>query len=391
MNAQELVALTDSVVSLIESLPTDTGELTVVPGSAFVEAAVGGVINVGVSAAFAVSDAALLNGSTPCVGVDIPFSSIVAKNNLPGACGRARGRSPARCCVCLSAAIYVGCVRAGQFIGGGYTAFGQPPRANPGRGLLCWSRRTASVIGAACDPQQEELPHAEHGHAHDTNGTRAARRRLPAADLAALSAAGFWPALASLLPPSLRQRLAAALTAVHTAPAATYLLDRGISPESMASAAALLGIDALTLDAFQGFTLSQPQPPLSLLVTSFVPLFDVELTVRLLLQRNQLGASIRVGPTFRVAGDGTITEGFLYQPQYTAFITQTVQLLAAAASGALRTTSAWLRGDAAAASSQAEQNAAALRDYFGDRIVDRLRDLDVAAVAMELAHVMEQS
>jgi hypothetical protein len=183
--------------------------------------------------------------------------------------------------------------------------------------------------------------------------------------MAALSAAGFWPALSALLPPALRQRLAAALTAVHTAPAATHLLDRGIAPESLAAAAALLGIDALTVAAFEGFTLAQPQPPLSLLVTSFVPLYDVELTVRLLLQANQNGASLRIGPTFRLAGDGTITEGFLILPQFTSFITQTVQQLAAASSGAMRATAAWLRGDAAAASSQAAQNAAALRDYFG--------------------------
>jgi hypothetical protein len=42
-----------------------------------------------------------------------------------------------------------------------------------------------------------------------------------------------------------------------------------------------------------------------------------------------------------------------------------VQQLAAASSGAMSATAAWLRGDAAAASSQAAQNAAALRDYFG--------------------------
>ncbi len=81
---QEVIALTDTAVSLIESVPADTKTLTVVPGSVFTDAAAGSVLITSVSALFQISDAAQLNGSTPRVGVDIPLATVAAKNNLPG-------------------------------------------------------------------------------------------------------------------------------------------------------------------------------------------------------------------------------------------------------------------------------------------------------------------
>jgi hypothetical protein len=266
---------------------------------------------------------------------------------------------------------------AGLFIGGGYTALGRPSRTRPLRGLLsCWSRRAASLGGgssARCEdepaePRREEampLHHAKQRMPHAGNATRTSRRKLSAAEVAALSAAGFFPALAAALPPAARARLTEALDAARSAPAAAFATANGIAPGALAAAASQLGINALAVDAFANVTLAQPQGPLPLISTTFVPLFDVEMTVRLLLHQNQNDLSLRVGPTFRVAGDGTVTEGFLYLPLFTSFITQTTQQLAAAASGVLNATAARLRRDAATAAAQAAANKAALEAYFG--------------------------
>jgi hypothetical protein len=266
---------------------------------------------------------------------------------------------------------------AGLFIGGGYTAVGRPSRARPLRGLLsCWSRR-AAALGGSASPRCEEEPRREeavplhpakqliaHARGAGGNATRTSRRKLPAVEVAALAAAGFFPALAAELPPAARARLTEALTSARSAPAAAFAAENGIAPGALAEAASQLGIDALTVGAFANFTLAQPQLPLPLITTTFVPLFDVEATVRLLLHENQNDLSLRVGPTFRVAGDGTITEGFLYLPLFTSFITQTTQQLAAAAGGVLNATAARLRRDAAAAAAQAAANKAALEEYF---------------------------
>ena len=189
---------------------------------------------------------------------------------------------------------------------------------------------------------------------------RTSRRRLSAADSAALSAAGAWSTLAAALPSPLRERLDAALAGMRTAPARDFLAAHGLAPAALDAAATSLGVEALL-----NFTLAQPQGFLSPLVTTFVPLFDVELTTRVLLQENQNGASVRMGPTYRVAGDGSITSGYLLLPQFTAFITQTVQQLAAAAASQARLAAAALSGDAAAVRSQAAANLGALKGYLG--------------------------
>ena len=216
----------------------------------------------------------------------------------------------------------------GLFVGGGVNILNQaPPRAPRRRRLLC-SGRLAAAIGAACPAAPAALKR---------------RRLLPAnsAALAALSTAGLWPALAALLPPQLAPRLAAALAAL---------------PHRM---------DATTAASLLNFTLAAPQGPASLFLSSFVPLFDVELTTRILVQENQNGASLRLGPVFRVGGDGTVAEGFLLLPQFTAFVTQTTQQLAAFAAAKLRAAAEALAGNAANAQRQREDNAAALAEYFG--------------------------
>jgi hypothetical protein len=313
---QEAIALTDTAVSLVETYAADTGLLTVVPGSLFADAAAGKTVIVVLSALFNVANAELRNGTVGRVGLNIPLATVVGKNNLPG-----------------------------LFVGGGINVLASPPAVlSRGRRLLC-SSRLASAIGAAC-PEAPAVPRR--------------RRLLPAADLAALSDAGMWPALSALLPRQLKPRLAAALAALphrHGGIAA--------SARDAAAAASALGLDDFTASALRNFTLASPQGFTSPFLSSFVPLFDVELTTRLLIQENQNGASVRLGPTFRVAGDGTVAEGFLLLPQFTTFVTQTTQQLAAFAAGKLRAAAAMLAGDAAAAQQQRDVNAAALADYFG--------------------------
>ena len=317
--SQEAIAITDTAVSLVETYATDTNTLTVVPGSVLSDAAAGKVIIVALSALFQVAGAEARNGTTGQVGINIPLSTVAGKNNLPG-----------------------------MFVGGGVNVLNQraPPRASRRRRLLC-SGRLAADIGAAC---------------HDAPAALKRRRLLPAnsAALAALSAAGLWPALAALLPSQLAPRLAAALASLphHSGGVA-------VGGRDVAAAASVLGLDAATTAALLNFTLAEPQGPISPFLSTFVPLFDVELTTRLLLQENQNGASLRLGPVYRVGGDGTVAEGFLLLPQFTAFVTQTTQQLAAFATSKLRAAAEALAGNAANAQRQREDNAAALAEYFG--------------------------
>ena len=299
----------------METYAADSNTLTVVPGSVLSDAAAGKVISVALSAVFQVGDAEARNGTTGQAGVNIPLSTVAGKNNLPG-----------------------------LFVGGGVNILQATPLRAAGRRRLLCSGRLAAAIGASCP----EAPAALRR-----------RRLLPAhsAQLAALSAAGLWPALAALLPPQLAPRLAAALAAMPHRIAA--------GNGDISAAATALGLDAATAASLVNFTLAQPQGPASPFLTSFVPLFDVELTTRVLVQENQNGASVRLGPVFRVGGDGTIAEGFLLLPQFTAFVTQTTQQLAAFAAGKLRAAAEALAGNAANAQRQREDNAAALAEYFG--------------------------
>ena len=305
-------------MSLVETYSTDSNTLTVVPGSVLSDAAAGKVIVVALSALFQVAGAEGRNGTTGQVGINIPLSTVAGKNNLPG-----------------------------LFVGGGVNVLNQaPPRAPRRRRLLC-SGRLAAAIGAACPAAPAALKR---------------RRLLPAnsAALAALSTAGLWPALAALLPPQLAPRLAAALTALPHRNGGMAAGGRDV-----AAAASALGLDAATAGALLNFTLAAPQGPASPFLSSFVPLFDVELTTRILVQENQNGASLRLGPVFRVGGDGTVAEGFLLLPQFTAFVTQTTQQLAAFAAAKLRAAAEALAGNVANARRQREDNAAALAEYFG--------------------------
>lgn len=313
---QEAIALSDASVSLVETYAKDTGLLTVVPGSLFVDGAAGKVIKIVISAAFLVSSAVMRNGTVGEVGYNIPISTILGQNNLPG-----------------------------LFVGGNLNTLEPPPI---GRRLLC-STRLAAAIGAAC-PAAEPAPEPLR------------RRLLPAAEVEALTGAGMWPALAALLPPELVPRLAAALASLPHTP-----LGENVEATSAAvsAAAAALGLDdAATVAALRNFTLAAPQAPTSLLATSFVPLFDIELTSRLLLQENENGASVRAGPTFRVGGDGTIAAGYLLQPLFTTFIATTKAQLASFAAGKLRAAASAIAGNATAAAQQSQSNAEELARFF---------------------------
>ena len=303
----------------METYAADTNTLTVVPGSVLSDAAAGKVVVVALSALFQVAGAEARNGTTGQVGINIPLSTVAGKNNLPG-----------------------------QFVGGGVNVLNQlsPTRATRRRRLLC-SGRLAAAIGAACPEAPAALKR---------------RRLLPAnsAALAALSTAGLWPALAALLPPQLAPRLAAALAALPHRSGGIAAGGRDI-----AAAATALSLDAATAASLLNFTLAAPQGSASPCLSTFVPLFDVELTTRILLQENQNGASVRLGPVFRVGGDGTVAEGFLLLPQFSAFVTQTTQQLAAFAAAKLRAAAEALAGNAANAQRQREDNAAALAQYFG--------------------------
>ena len=316
--SQEAITITDAAVSLVETYAADTNALTVVPGSVLSDAAAGKVVVVALSALFQVGDAEARNGTAGQVGINIPLSTVAGKNNLPG-----------------------------MFVGGGVNVFDQAPQRAPRRRRLLCSGRLAAAIGAACAEAPATLKRRRLLHANS-------------AALEALSSAGLWHALAALLPPQLTTRLAAALAALPHRSGGIAAGGRDV-----AAAASALGLDAATTAALLNFTLAAPQGPLSPFLSTFVPLFDVELTTRLLLQENQNGASVRMGPVYRVGGDGTIAEGFLLLPQFTAFVTQTTQQLAAFAAGKLRAAAEALAGNAANAQRQREDNAAALAQYFG--------------------------
>ena len=150
---------------------------------------------------------------------------------------------------------------------------------------------------------------------------------------------------------------------MHSAPATAFLAAHGLAPAGVAAAGADMGLDAAAL--LSNLTVTGIQAPLlSPLTAQFVPLFDVELTARLLAQINQNGLSMRLGPVFRAGGDGTLTEGFFILPLFTTFVTTTVQQLAALGAAGLRVAAAVLRRDLTTVRAEAAATAALTKQFF---------------------------
>ena len=161
----------------------------------------------------------------------------------------------------------------GKLIGGGYAASGPGgPRLNPRRGL----------VERLQQRRQEGV----------------VRRRLAAQESASVD--DFWSAWLGMLPAQIQNDV----------------------------------VQWLVTNA--NLTIVQPQSPLNPVTSSLVQLFDIELSVRGLLVENENAASIRLGSTVRGGSDGSLTEGFIFQPVVTGFISQTLQQAAAFGAAALR-------------------------------------------------------
>ena len=290
---EELIAISNQAVAVVESFETENRTVTLVPGTAWVDGAVGGMLVIGVSAVFVVDNSSLVDGIVQ-LGVDVPISTIQGQNNIPG-----------------------------RWIGGGYVSVGPGgPRVDPRRGLRemepdeapRWRRRKAAQAPMELQPS---------------------RRRLTAQETAELGAQHFWSDLVELLP--------------------AWLLRDNVS-------------DWLLSHANANFTIASPQKPLNAFTTFFVPLLDIEFSVRLLALSNQNAASARIGPTLRFGGDGTVTEGFLVAPFFSTFLTQTYQQAAELASSGLSTIANWIGGNGGAAKQAALDSAQLLGDYFGTQL-----------------------
>ncbi len=299
---EEAIALSNQAIALAEVLDEENFTATVVPGTAWTDAAAGDVIIIGVSALFNIENASLVDGGVVSLGNDIPISSIQGQSNIPG-----------------------------RWIGGGYAATGYGLRVNPRRGLRdpapdarAWRpwRRRSSPAGAVA-PQQlvlVDLPPP----------SRATRRKLTPTEAAALATDGFFADLIGILPPAMQ----------------TNVTD--------------------FLASHVNFTLAAPQLPLSLLTSYAVALLDIQFTVRLLAISNTRSASARIGPTLRIGSDGTLAEGFLVVPVLSAFLAQTAQQQAAMIGDTLALAARAVAGDPAAVATQGAANTAELlAEYFG--------------------------
>lgn len=178
----------------------------------------------------------------------------------------------------------------GTLIGGGYMASGPGgPRLNPRRGLVERLRESTEEHGGARE---------EHGGGARRRSTESTvRRRLVAQDTASLD---FWSAWLGMLPAPIQNDV----------------------------------VQWLVTNA--NLTIVPPQSPLNAVTSSLTQLFDIELSVRGLLVENENAASIRLGSTVREGSDGSLTEGFIFQPVVTGFLSQTLQQAAAFGAAALR-------------------------------------------------------
>jgi len=178
---EEAIALSDQIAAYIEAYDEMNDTVISVPGSYWVDTAVGKVIIIGISATFQVSNASLVD--VPTVGVVIPSSTVLAQPNIPG-----------------------------RFIGGGYTSFGGTTVMQPRRGLI--------------ESRDNALRKAK------TERPTARRHVLSVDEARAAANDGFVTDLVTMLPPLLQRKVLSLLAAPHN----FTLTSPQLSPNLLSSA-----------------------------------------------------------------------------------------------------------------------------------------------------------
>ena len=278
---QELITVTDSVVSFSTFKDTSTGTVVVTPGDVWKDLASGVTLQMGVSGLFYVNTAANLNGTIPKVGISIPVVTVEGKVNVP-----ARRRR-----------------------------------------LLTTAEAVAAGAGASDAAEVEvTLPTQRTANADPIT-------------LAALTRAGFWDAAAAVLPPAMRANFTALLRA-NSAPESAFLARHNISGQAVDAAHAALA--ALAVD---GITIQQPQFPNVLQTTAIpfldVQLSFTILDQPNQVGANVRVTPFAV----RVGANGQLFQSVKVVPFLSAFAQTTKQQLASSASSGLAAVAGLLQGN----------------------------------------------
>ena len=254
----ESILITDATVSLVTVTDKANSTVTIVPGETFWDAAFGEVFQAGVSGLFYIDTQADLMGALPAVGNQITVANIEGKVNVPAR-----------------------------------------------------RRRLATVEALAASQPALDAP------APPAEQTVHLPRRMTAsvspAQLAALTADGFWERLFTVLPPSLYSNLTTLLQQTSV-PLGEYMLRQNVSQAEVDRALAGLHGDNLTITQ----PIFGPQKG----AVTVIPVLDVEFSFTLLDQTNTAGANARITPSAtRFQGNGVVFQSVKVVPFLSAYRT----------------------------------------------------------------------
>ena len=278
----ESILITDATVSLVTVTDKANSTVTVVPGETFWDAAFGEVFQAGVSGLFYVDTQQDLMGALPAVGNQITVANIEGKVNVP---------------------------------------------AHRRRRLATVEALAASQpAGDAPPPPAEQTVHLP----------RRMTASVSPAQLAALTAGGFWERLFTVLPPSLHANLTTLLQQTSI-PLGEYMLRQNVTQAEVDRALAGLHGDNLTI--------TQPVIGPHIGAVTVIPVLDVvrvgvtpwvravhvltpslppdqEFSFTLLDQANTAGANARITPwATRFQGNGVVFQSVKVVPFLSAYRT----------------------------------------------------------------------
>jgi hypothetical protein len=163
--------------------------------------------------------------------------------------------------------------------------------------------QASTGLGGASHPPEETTLHIP----------RRMTATVTPAQLAGLTAVGFWEQLFAVLPATLHANMTAMLQ-LTSLPLSDYLLRNNVTQADMDAAVSRLQIEGT------GLTLTSPRAGPSLVATTVIPTVDVEFSFTLLDQANQVGANTRITPwATRVLGSGVVFQSVKVAPFYSAF------------------------------------------------------------------------